>query len=177
MKTQIILLEPHDDTISVKDKMEWSQTGRVVLVWPARAQLMDRRLDLVLLQRHSGFLGVQIALVTSDPEVRFNAGQLEIPVFRSVRKAQTGRWARKRRKRSAYLPPESGTDRLTRIQSLLADPLHAAEKLTEAARILTQQPQAIQLRYMQTLTEITTDKSSTIVFPLPMDLIKPLMEK
>jgi regulator of protease activity HflC (stomatin/prohibitin superfamily) len=53
--------------------------------------------------------------------------------------------------------------------------LQAAHKLTEAAQTLAQQSQAIQLRYMQTLTEIAGDKSSTIVFPLPMDLIKPIL--
>ncbi|HKI61594.1 MAG TPA: slipin family protein [Mariprofundaceae bacterium] len=55
--------------------------------------------------------------------------------------------------------------------------MQAAEKLVEAAAKLSKQPQAIQLRYLQTLTEIAGDKSSTIVFPLPMDLIKPLLEK
>jgi regulator of protease activity HflC (stomatin/prohibitin superfamily) len=53
--------------------------------------------------------------------------------------------------------------------------MQAAEKLTEAARILADQPQAIQLRYMETLTAVAGDKSSTIVFPLPIDLLKPLM--
>ena len=51
----------------------------------------------------------------------------------------------------------------------------AAEKLVEAARLLAQQPQAIQLRYLQTLTEVAGDKSSTIVFPLPLDLVEPLL--
>ena len=50
--------------------------------------------------------------------------------------------------------------------------MQAAEKLLQAAKILAQQPEAIQLRYMQTLTEIAGDKSSTIVFPL--DLLKSL---
>ena len=45
--------------------------------------------------------------------------------------------------------------------------MQASEKLVEAARILNQQPQSLQLRYLQTLTEIAGDKSSTIVFPLP----------
>lgn len=55
--------------------------------------------------------------------------------------------------------------------------MQAAEKLSEAAAILAQQPQAMQLRYMQTLIEVAGDKNSTIVFPLPMDLIVPLMKK
>ena len=50
----------------------------------------------------------------------------------------------------------------------------AAQKLLEAARTLAAQPQALQLRYLQTLTEIAGEKSSTIVFPLPMDLLEPL---
>jgi regulator of protease activity HflC (stomatin/prohibitin superfamily) len=50
----------------------------------------------------------------------------------------------------------------------------AAEKLSEAAKILAQQPGALQLRYLQTLTEIAGEHSNTIVFPLPMDLIQSL---
>jgi regulator of protease activity HflC (stomatin/prohibitin superfamily) len=49
--------------------------------------------------------------------------------------------------------------------------LQASQKLLEAAQMLAQQPQAIQLRYLQTLTQIAGDKSSTIVFPLPIDIL------
>ncbi|MDE2091557.1 MAG: slipin family protein [Gammaproteobacteria bacterium] len=55
--------------------------------------------------------------------------------------------------------------------------LQASQKLMEAAQTLVQQPQAIQLRYLQTLVEVAGDKSNTIVFPLPMDLIEPLLKK
>ncbi|HEX5340116.1 MAG TPA: slipin family protein [Gammaproteobacteria bacterium] len=55
--------------------------------------------------------------------------------------------------------------------------LQASQKLMEAAQTLTQQPQAIQLRYLQTLVEVAGDKTNTIVFPLPMDLIEPLLAK
>ncbi len=54
--------------------------------------------------------------------------------------------------------------------------LQASQKLLEAARTLSRQPQALQLRYMQTLTEIAGEKNSTIVFPLPMDLIRPFLD-
>ena len=50
----------------------------------------------------------------------------------------------------------------------------AAEKLAEAARVLSMQDQAIQLRYLQTLVEIAGDKSSTLVFPVPIDLMEKL---
>ncbi len=86
MKTQILQLEAHDDVITVRDKLGWGQTGRVVLVWPKRkrsgtkVQLLTRRLDLVLLQRHAANLGLQIALVTSDPAVCTHARELYLPV-------------------------------------------------------------------------------------------------
>jgi regulator of protease activity HflC (stomatin/prohibitin superfamily) len=47
----------------------------------------------------------------------------------------------------------------------------AAQTLLEAAQLLAKQPQAMQLRYLQTLTQIAGDKSSTIVFPLPTDFL------
>jgi len=55
--------------------------------------------------------------------------------------------------------------------------LQAAQKLFEAAQVLAQSPLAIQLRYLETLTVIAADKNSTIVFPLPMDLIAPVLKK
>ena len=54
--------------------------------------------------------------------------------------------------------------------------LQASEKLAQAAEILAKQPQAIQLRYLETLTVIAADKNSTIVFPLPMDIVGPLLD-
>jgi hypothetical protein len=53
--------------------------------------------------------------------------------------------------------------------------LQASEKLYQAAKVLAQEPQAIQLRYLETLTVIGADKNTTIVFPLPMDIIAPFL--
>ncbi|MDB5764495.1 MAG: slipin family protein [Herminiimonas sp.] len=53
----------------------------------------------------------------------------------------------------------------------------ASEKLLQAAQMLAQQPEAMQLRYLQTLTNIAGDKSSTIVFPVPMDILALLVNK
>ena len=52
----------------------------------------------------------------------------------------------------------------------------AANMLMEAARTLASQPQALQLRYLQTLTEIAKDRTNTIVFPMPIDLLKSFLE-
>jgi regulator of protease activity HflC (stomatin/prohibitin superfamily) len=51
----------------------------------------------------------------------------------------------------------------------------AAEKLVEAAHALAAEPKAMQLRYLQTLADISSERSSTIVFPLPIDLLTPLL--
>jgi regulator of protease activity HflC (stomatin/prohibitin superfamily) len=53
----------------------------------------------------------------------------------------------------------------------------AAAMLVEAAKLLGADPRAIQLRYMQTLTELGNERSTTIVFPMPMDLLAPLVQK
>jgi len=98
MKTQLIQLDPSDDVISVRDKMGWSQTSRILLVWPEQGQILTRRLDLLLLQRHSSTLGAQLALVTHSTKVQENAEVLHIPVFTDSRQAQATRWRGRRRK-------------------------------------------------------------------------------
>ena len=54
--------------------------------------------------------------------------------------------------------------------------LQASEKLLQAADVLSGRPEAMQLRYLQTLTQIAGDKTSTIVFPVPVDVIGPILE-
>jgi regulator of protease activity HflC (stomatin/prohibitin superfamily) len=54
--------------------------------------------------------------------------------------------------------------------------LQASEKLLHAAQMLSKQAEAMQLRYLQTLSNIAGDKTSTIVFPVPMDLVTPMLE-
>ncbi len=52
----------------------------------------------------------------------------------------------------------------------------AARQLTEAATVIAREPSALQLRYLQTLTEIGVEKNTVIVFPMPIDLVEPLLE-
>jgi len=53
----------------------------------------------------------------------------------------------------------------------------ASQKLSEAAHVITGEPGALQLRFLQTLTEIAAEKNSTILFPIPIDLIKPFLDR
>jgi regulator of protease activity HflC (stomatin/prohibitin superfamily) len=58
-----------------------------------------------------------------------------------------------------------------------AGEFEASKQLSEAAAIIGREPATLQLRYLQTLTEIATEKNSTIIFPLPMDLISAFLKK
>ena len=53
----------------------------------------------------------------------------------------------------------------------------AAEKLAQAAQVISVNPAALQLRFLQTLTEVATEKNSTTIFPVPIDLLKPFLKK
>ena len=83
------------------------------------------------------------------------------------------------------LPPEmqramakqAEAERERRAKVIHADgEFQASQKLADAAEIMNKQPQALQLRYLQTLTEIASEKNSTIIFPLPIDLVKPFLD-
>ena len=68
---------------------------------------------------------------------------------------------------------QAEAERERRAKIINADgELQAAEKLAEAARILQEQPASIQLRFLQTLLDITSEQTTTIVFPLPMDILR-----
>jgi hypothetical protein len=99
VKTQIIQLESHDDIISTRDKMGWGKTRRLLLVWPSRGRILTRKLDLQLLLRQAQASGCQLAMVTRDPNVQYNARQLGIPVFDSNQQAQETRWRNPLRQR------------------------------------------------------------------------------
>ncbi|MFO7594291.1 MAG: slipin family protein [Pseudomonadota bacterium] len=73
---------------------------------------------------------------------------------------------------------QAEAERVRRAKIIHAEgEMQASAKLLEAAQMLTQQSEAMQLRYLQTLTEIAGEKTNTIVFPLPMNLIDSVIDK
>ena len=93
MKTQIIQLESFDDHVSIRDKMNWSKTPRILLVFPKRRRVRLNTLDLTLLQRHAVGLGAQLGLVSHSFRIKRIAAELGIPVFGSSLEAQKNVWA------------------------------------------------------------------------------------
>ena len=68
---------------------------------------------------------------------------------------------------------QAEAERTRRAKVILAEGEHqAAEKIALAATVLSKEPQAIQLRYLQTVSEITDHKSSTVLFPIPMNFLE-----
>ena len=73
---------------------------------------------------------------------------------------------------------QAEAERVRRAKIIHAEgEMQASEKLLQAAQMLARQPEALQLRYLQTLTEIAGERSNTIVFPLPMELLAHLVGK
>lgn len=92
MKTQVIPLDPHDDLISIRDRMAWAKTPRILLVWPKRGRVGVRPLDLTLLRRHAESLGAELGIVTRDGEMRAAARESGISLFSTSKAAQKKQW-------------------------------------------------------------------------------------
>jgi regulator of protease activity HflC (stomatin/prohibitin superfamily) len=76
------------------------------------------------------------------------------------------------------LARQAEAEREKRAKIIAADgEFQAAQKLTSAAEVMSSQPAALALRYMQTLLDLGVDKNTTIVFPIPLELIRPVMER
>jgi len=79
-------------------------------------------------------------------------------------------------KRTMAAQAEAERDRRAKIIHAEGE-LQASEKLAEAGAIIAKEPVTLQLRYLQTLTEIASERNSTLIFPLPIDLINMFMKK
>jgi regulator of protease activity HflC (stomatin/prohibitin superfamily) len=106
-----------------------------------------------ILDKHTEPWGIKVALVETK--------QVDLP--EEMRRA-IARQAEAERERRAKIIHAEGE-------------FQAAEKLAQAAHVISGNPVALQLRFLQTLTEVATEKNSTTIFPVPIDLLKPFLEK
>jgi regulator of protease activity HflC (stomatin/prohibitin superfamily) len=156
------IVDPQKAIIQVVDFLQaTSQLAQTTL----RAVLGKHELDVLLAEREKLNLDIQKTLDTQTDAWGIKVSTVEIKdvdLNESMIRA-IARQAEAERERRAKIIHAEGE-------------LQASEKLLQAAQILSQQAEAMQLRYLQTLSNIASDKSSTIVFPVPMDLITPLLE-
>lgn len=130
-----------------------------------RAVLGKHELDALLAEREKLNLDIQKTLDTQTDAWGIKVSTVEIKhvdLNESMVRA-IARQAEAERERRAKVIHAEGE-------------LQASEKLLQAAQVMSRQPEAMQLRYLQTLSNIAGDKASTIVFPVPMDLIAPLLD-
>jgi len=156
------VVDPQKAIIQVVDFLgATSQLSQTTL----RAVLGKHELDTLLAEREKLNLDIQKTLDTQTDAWGIKVSTVEIKhvdLNESMVRA-IARQAEAERERRAKVIHAEGE-------------LQASEKLLQAAQVLSKQPEAMQLRYLQTLSNIAGDKASTIVFPVPMDLITPMLE-
>lgn len=124
MKLQIVHLESHEDLASAKDRLAWAKADHLLFVWPRHGQILQRQLDLVLLQREANRRGLNLGLLTHDPLVRDNARRIGLPLFDELDEASQEDW---------QPPTESGKD-LETAPLVAEPPLSEGEPRTRRAR-------------------------------------------
>jgi regulator of protease activity HflC (stomatin/prohibitin superfamily) len=157
------VLDPSKSMVEVEDYiMATSQLSQTTL----RSVIGRAELDEVLSARDKINIELQqIIDERTDPwGIKVSAVELKELELPEGMKRAMARQAEAERERRAKIIAAEGE-------------LQAAEKLTQAAETMDRSPMTLQLRYLQTLREISVDKNSTTIFPIPMDLIKPFMKK
>jgi regulator of protease activity HflC (stomatin/prohibitin superfamily) len=117
----------------------------------AEREKLNLKLQEVI-DRHTDPWGVKVAMV----EVKY----VDLP--ESMQRAMAKQAEAEREKRAKVIHAEGEAQ--------------AAQRLSDAAAIINAQPATLQLRYLQTLTEIATEKNSTVIFPLPIDMLRPFFD-
>jgi regulator of protease activity HflC (stomatin/prohibitin superfamily) len=157
------VIEPEKAIIQVEDfYMATSQLAQTTL----RSVLGQHELDEMLSERESLNVDIQSILDKQTDAWGIKVSNVEIKhvdldptMVRAIAK-------------------QAEAERARRAKVIHAEgEMQAAEKLLMAAKTLSGQSQALQLRYLQTLTEIANERSNTIVFPIPMDMFDALMKK
>jgi regulator of protease activity HflC (stomatin/prohibitin superfamily) len=157
------VIDPQRAIIQVADFLEaTSQLSQTTL----RSVLGRHELDTMLAERERLNVDIQQNLDTQTDAWGIKVSMVEIKhvdIDESMVRA-IARQAEAERERRAKIIHAEGE-------------LQASEKLLEAAQVLARTPQAMQLRYLQTLTAISGDKSNTIVFPLPVDVLNTVFRR
>ena len=118
----------------------------------SKRETLNTKLQTIL-DQHTDAWGIKVALV----EVK----QVDLP--QEMQRAMAKQAEAEREKRAKIIHAEGEYE--------------ASEKLAQAAAVIAQEPVAIQLRYLQTLTEIGVEKNTTVIFPIPVDVLQAFLKK
>src|SRR3989440_4231202 len=156
------VVDPADSVVKVMNYMQaTTQIGQTTL----RNVLGQSELDELLAQRNKINRELQ-AIIDEHTErwgVKVTAVEIkDIELPATMQRAMAKQAEAEREKRAKIIHAEGE--------------LQASSQLAQAAAVIGSQPATLQLRYLQTLTESAVEKNSTIIFPLPIDLIEPLVD-
>ena len=111
MKTAILQLDPFDNVISIREKIAWSKTQRILLVWPNKGKIKLSSMDIILILRSAERLGAQISVVTDEPVIINQLKELGVSIFSSIPEAQKKPWRKPRIRNRSFLAKNSEKNR------------------------------------------------------------------
>ena len=157
----VVYFNVFDPMLAVVKIADYTKSTSFLAQTILRSVLGQHELDEMLSQRAQlGQVLQRLLDEATDPwGIKVSAVEIKAVELAETMKRAMARQAEAERERRAKIIAAEGE-------------LQASEKLAQAADVLAQSPASLQLRYLQTLTEIAVEKNSTIVFPLPMDLLK-----
>ena len=157
----VVYFNVFDPMLAVVKIADYTKSTSLLAQTILRSVLGQHELDEMLSQRAQlGQVLQRLLDEATDPwGIKVSAVEIKAVELAETMKRAMARQAEAERERRAKIIAAEGE-------------LQASEKLAQAADVLAQSPASLQLRYLQTLTEIAVEKNSTIVFPLPMDLLK-----
>ncbi|EFH80942.1 slipin family protein [Ktedonobacter racemifer] len=163
--TAVLYFYVVDPIVAIVNVMDFNQATTQIGQTTLRNVLGQSELDELLAQRNKVNRELQIIIdeQTGRWGVKVTAVEIkDIELPATMQRAMAKQAEAEREKRAKVIHAQGE--------------LQASTQLAQAAEIIGSQPAALQLRYLQTLTEIAVEKNSTIIFPLPIDLIEPMLK-
>ncbi|MCS7065660.1 MAG: slipin family protein, partial [Fimbriimonadales bacterium] len=156
------VVNPRDAVVQITD---YIQTSSLIAQTTLRSVIGQAELDDLLARRDK--INQQLQVIIDEQTEAFGVKVTNVEV-RDVTLPEE-------MKRALAKQAESERERRAKIIAAEGE-YQAAERLVQAAERIAQQPAALQLRYLQTLMEIASERNSTVVFPIPIELIRPLLD-
>ncbi len=155
------VMDPKDAVVQITD---YIQTSSLIAQTTLRSVIGQAELDDLLARREK--INQQLQAIIDEQTEAFGVKVTNVEVRDVILPEEM--------KRALARQAESERERRAKIIAAEGE-YQAAERLVQAAAMIAQQPAALQLRYLQSLVEIAAEKNSTVVFPIPIELVRPLM--
>lgn len=155
------VMDPKDAVVQITD---YIQTASLIAQTTLRSVIGQAELDDLLARREK--INQQLQAIIDEQTEAFGVKVTNVEVRDVILPEEM--------KRALARQAESERERRAKVIAAEGE-YQAAERLVQAAAMIAQQPAALQLRYLQSLVEISAEKNSTVVFPIPIELVRPFL--